>query len=91
MQYSFAKTCLLALAAASSVLAQSATDKFDVITAPGAAGVVIPAGQTYEIKWDPSPAPLDGKITIVLLQGASELLLQTGATIASESFFKQHY
>jgi hypothetical protein len=84
MYFSFAKSCALALAAASSALSQ--TDGFDVITNPDSAGVTLPAGETFDITWDPSPAPLDGKITIVLLQGTSEALLQTGDTIASKLY-----
>lgn len=80
MQYSFVKACLLALASTTAVLAQTAG--FDVITAP-ARNEVIAAGSTFTITWTSSdPA---GKISLVLLEGASNTTLQIGDTIASKS------
>jgi hypothetical protein len=82
MRSSFIKSCLLALATASTVVAQNPTPGFDAFTQPTTPGSVIPAGSTYTIKWTPSsPA---GKISIVLLQGSSNTTLQLGDKIASE-------
>ncbi|KFY00489.1 hypothetical protein V490_01325, partial [Pseudogymnoascus sp. VKM F-3557] len=64
MQFSFANACLLALATATSVLAE--TVGFDVLTAP-AMHEVLQAGSKFTIKWTPSePA---GPITLLLMQG----------------------
>jgi hypothetical protein len=79
MHSSLIKSCLLALATASTVVAQIAG--FDVFTQPATAGSSIKAGSTYTIKWTPSsPA---GQISIILLEGASNTTLQLGPTIAS--------
>jgi hypothetical protein len=78
MRSSLIKSCLLALTAASTVVAQIAG--FDVFTQPSTPGSSIAAGSTYTIKWTPSsPA---GPISIVLLEGASNTTLQPGPTIA---------
>jgi hypothetical protein len=78
MRSSLIKSCLLALTAASTVVAQTAG--FDVFTQPSTPGSSIAAGSTYTIKWVPSsPA---GPISIILLQGASNTTLQPGPTIA---------
>ncbi|KFY96534.1 hypothetical protein V500_02416 [Pseudogymnoascus sp. VKM F-4518 (FW-2643)] len=71
MQYTFVKACLLALAATSSVFAQ--TNGFDVLIAP-AKDEVVKAGSTFTIKWAPT-APA-GPISLVLMQGASNTTLQ---------------
>lgn len=77
MQYSIVKACLLALAATTSVVAQTAG--FNVITKP-TEGEVVAAGKTYQIEWIPS---LPSKtVSLVVLQGASNITLQLGATIA---------
>ncbi|KFY35047.1 hypothetical protein V494_06254 [Pseudogymnoascus sp. VKM F-4513 (FW-928)] len=66
MHYSFTKACLLALATATSVLAQEATDGFNVLTAPKV-NEVLQAGTKYTIKWSPSdPA---APITLIFMQG----------------------
>ena len=77
MQYSITKACLLALAAASSVVAQNAG--FNVITKP-TEGEVVAAGKTYTIEWIPTLPSQD--VSLVVLQGASNITLQLGATIA---------
>jgi hypothetical protein len=78
MRSSLIKSCLLALTAASTVVAQIAG--FDVFTQPSTPGSSIAAGSTYTIKWTPSsPA---GPISIILLEGASNTTLQPGPTIA---------
>jgi hypothetical protein len=78
MRSSLIKSCLLALATASTVVAQTAG--FDVFTQPLTPGSTIAAGSTYTIEWTPSsPA---GTISIVLLEGPSNTTLQIGPTIA---------
>ncbi len=80
MHSTMIKSFLLALATASTVVAQIAG--FDAFTEPATAGVSIPAGSTYNIKWTPSsPA---GQISIILLEGTSNTTLQLGPTIASK-------
>jgi hypothetical protein len=80
MHSSFIKSCLLALATASTVVAQ--TTGFDAFTQPLTPGTSIAAGSTYTIKWTPSsPA---GQISITLLEGASNTTLQLGPVIASK-------
>jgi hypothetical protein len=79
MRSSLIKSCLLALATASTVVAQKAG--FDAFTQPSTPGSSIPAGKTYTIKWTPS-APA-GNISIYLLEGHSNTTLQIGPKIAS--------
>jgi hypothetical protein len=76
MQSSFLKVCLLALTTASSVLAQK--PGFNVFTQPLTPGMTFTAGETMHITWTPS-APA-GKITILLLEGASNTTLQIDST-----------
>jgi len=68
----------VALAAVSGAVAQ--VHGFDAITAPLTPGTNIKAGSTFTITWEPS-APA-GKISIVLLQGSSNVTLEAGDTIA---------
>lgn len=77
MQYSIVKACLLALAATTSVVAQTAG--FNVITKP-AEGELVAAGKTYTVEWIPTLPSQD--VSLVVLQGASNVTLQLGATIA---------
>jgi len=84
MRFSLIKSCLLALATASTVVAQNPTSGFDVFTQPSTPGSTIAAGSTYTIEWTPSsPA---GPISIVLLEGPSNTSLQLGPTIARRFF-----
>lgn len=78
MRSSLIKSCLLALATTSTVLAQTAG--FDVFAEPSTPGSTIPAGSTYTIKWTPSSP--EGTISIMLLEGSSNITLQAGPTIA---------
>lgn len=77
MQFSVVKSCLLALAATTSVLAQ--TDGWNVITKP-ALGEVVAPGETYTIEWQPSSP--DAPITLTLMQGKTNITLQLGDIIA---------
>lgn len=79
MHSSFVKSCLLALATVSTVVAQTAN--FDPFIAPIEPGSSIPAGSTYDIKWTPT-AP-SGSISLILLEGNTNTTLQLGPKIAS--------
>jgi hypothetical protein len=82
MVSSFLKVCLLALTTASSVLAQ--TPGFDVFTQPITPGSTFAAGSTMQITWTPS-APA-GKISILLLEGATNTSLQLDPTPVACTF-----
>ena len=75
MRPSFVSAALLALF--SSVVAQ--TPGFDVISSP-TAGQVIPAGSSFEIKWDPNG--LAGFVSITLIEGPTAASLVKGPVIA---------
>lgn len=78
MQFSLVKSCLLALAATTSVLAQ--TPGWNVITKP-AMGEVVAAGETYTIVWQASTP--DEPISLILMQGKTNTTLVLGETIAA--------
>jgi hypothetical protein len=79
----YLKSCLLALSSASIVFAQTAG--FDVFTQPITPGSTYACGSTLKIAWTPS-APA-GKITILLLEGTSNITLEAAATpVARMSF-----
>jgi hypothetical protein len=81
MQYSFLKSCLLAIATASSVvLAQ--TSGFNVMTKP-LVGEAVPANTVYDIVWTPSAA-YPGKISIVFYGGSAANTLAVISTVASK-------
>lgn len=63
-----------------SALAQ--VEGFDSITVP-TDGQVLNAGETLDITWEYT-SKYDGKVTIALLQGASQGTLQVGETIAGK-------
>jgi hypothetical protein len=80
MQFLFAKSCFLALASITAVIAQTAG--FDEMSEP-TSGQVISADQVYDITWTPSTTKgQTGAITITLLQGKSPATLQTTIVIA---------
>ena len=63
----FSVAAVLAFAAA--VIAD-VTEDFDSIYTPKA-GSTIEAGKEFEVKWDVSEKYADGKVTIILIGGAS--------------------
>jgi len=78
MQFSVLRTCLLALASTTSVLAQ--TPGWNVIVKP-AVGEVVAPGETYTIEWHASKP--DAPISLILMQGKSNITLTLGETIAT--------
>ena len=70
------------VAFAASALAQ--TEGFDAINIPEE-NQVIPAGSTFEVKWDAPATYLTGTISISLIGGADQGSLQPIAEIDSKS------
>lgn len=77
----FATILLLATA----VLAQPLD--FNVINKP-LRNDNIPAGSTYQILWEPSPATYPGPITLSLVGGETQTSLSTIVIIASKSVIR---
>lgn len=63
-------------------VAADPTPGFDTFTQPLTPGASISAGSVYTIKWTPS-APA-GKISLILLEGSSNITLQLGPTIGGK-------
>lgn len=78
MHYSFIKSCLLAIAATSSVVLAQTTG-FNVMSQP-TYNAVIPAGSVYDIVWTPT-ATYPGNISIVFYGGPSAAGLAVISTL----------